>query len=250
MPRIIAGELGGRTIPGPPGSRTRPTSDRVREALFSRLQGWDAIEGRRVLDLYAGTGALAFEALSRGATAAVLVEAHARTAQQITRTARELGLAARTTVRSAAVESVVPGLVDEVVRTGAQPFALVLIDPPYDVATSRIEQLLAGLLPALAPDAVVVVERSSRTAPPQWPAGFLDDGERTYGETRVHFGEPAGSEADTAAPEPAEDVARDIAAPASSTQATSAQDLTSPPTSTGTIAPQTTSTQTAPREHP
>ena len=73
MPRIIAGALGGRTVPGPPGKGTRPTSDRVREALFSRLDGWDAVAGARVLDLYAGTGALALEALSRGAEHAVLV---------------------------------------------------------------------------------------------------------------------------------------------------------------------------------
>jgi 16S rRNA (guanine966-N2)-methyltransferase len=73
MPRIISGTLGGRTIPGPPGKGTRPTSDRVREALFSRLDGWDAVAGARVLDLYAGTGALAFEAHARGAEPAVLV---------------------------------------------------------------------------------------------------------------------------------------------------------------------------------
>lgn len=198
MPRIIAGALGGRTVPGPPGSRTRPTSDRVREAVFSRLQGWEALAGRRVLDLYAGTGALAFEALSRGAESAVLVEAHARTAQQITRTAGDLGLAGRADVRCAQVETVVPRLVDEVLAAGATAFGLVLIDPPYDVPTPRIEQLVVTLAPALSEDAVVVIERSSRTDPPRWPAGFADDGDRTYGETRIHYGGPLAAQQATA----------------------------------------------------
>src|SRR5690625_5872828 len=74
MPRIIAGALGGRFVPGPPGRGTRPTADRVREALFSRLDGWDTLQGARVLDLFAGTGVLSFESISRGAADAVMVE--------------------------------------------------------------------------------------------------------------------------------------------------------------------------------
>ena len=95
MPRIIAGRLGGRTVPSPPTNRTRPTSDRVREAVFSRLDSWGAVRGSTVLDLYAGTGALAFEALSRGAEFAVLVEAHRPTAKAIGEVARALGLVKR-----------------------------------------------------------------------------------------------------------------------------------------------------------
>lgn len=190
MPRIIAGELGGRTVPGPPSSRTRPTSDRVREAVFSRLQGWDAIAGRRVLDLYAGTGALAFEALSRGALDAVLVEAHARTAAQITRTAHDLGLADRARVQSARAEAAAAALAAAVGR-GEAPFGLVLIDPPYDVPTSALEELLVALRPALEPDAVVAVERSSRSAPLVWPAEYADDGTKAYGETVVQYGGPS-----------------------------------------------------------
>lgn len=191
MPRIIAGELGGRTVPGPPTSATRPTSDRVREAVFSRLQGWDAIAERRVLDLYAGTGALAFEALSRGAHEAVLVEAHARTAARIARTAQDLGLAGRVRVQSARAEAAAAVLAAAVGR-GEEPFGLVLIDPPYDVPTAALEELLVALRPALAGDAVVVIERSIRTAPLVWPEGWGDDGTKAYGETAVQYGGPLG----------------------------------------------------------
>ncbi len=191
MPRIIAGALGGRTVPGPPGSGTRPTSDRVREAVFSRLSGWDAIADRRVLDLFAGTGALAFEALSRGARDAELVEAHARTAGQIGRTARELGIAMRCRVRSARAEAVVAVLASDIASGRVDPFGLVFIDPPYEVPTSAVESLVAALAPALEPDAVVVVERSSRSTSLTWPRGFADDGTKSYGETVVQYGGPS-----------------------------------------------------------
>lgn len=191
MPRIIAGALGGRTVPGPPGSGTRPTSDRVREAVFSRLSGWDAIADRRVLDLFAGTGALAFEALSRGARDAELVESHARTAAQIGRTARELGIAMRCRVRSARAETSVAVLAADVAAGRADPFGLVFIDPPYELPTTSVESLVAALAPALEPDAVVVVERSSRSTSLTWPHGFADDGTKSYGETVVQYGGPS-----------------------------------------------------------
>lgn len=188
MPRIIAGTLGGRVIPAPPGRGTRPTSDRVREAMFSRLAGWDGIAGRRVLDLYAGTGALAFEALSRGAASAVLVESHARTAQQIARTARDLGVGDRVQVRTARAETAVTQLAEA--ADGTRAFDLVLIDPPYEVPTEHLDALLVAVTPALASDAIVVVERSARTTAIAWPAGFADDGTKVYGETAVHYGGP------------------------------------------------------------
>lgn len=202
MPRIIAGELGGRPIPGHAGKGTRPTTDRVREALFSRLAGWDAIGGARVLDLYAGTGALAFEALSRGASAALLVEAHGASAQQLRRSAKALGLEDRAEVRAARAESVVDDLPaarvdgDDVPDGWAGTDAgvgwdLVFIDPPYEVATEAVESLLVALLPSLAPEAVVVVERSSRTRPISWPDGYADDGTKSYGETALQYGGPA-----------------------------------------------------------
>ncbi|MDO5661497.1 MAG: 16S rRNA (guanine(966)-N(2))-methyltransferase RsmD [Brachybacterium sp.] len=191
MPRIIAGTLGGRTLAAPPGDGTRPTSDRVREAMFSRLVGWDAIADVRVLDLFAGSGALALEALSRGARSADLVEAHARTARLIARSVRELGLESTARVRTARAATILPSLVEEITGGAAEPFGLVFLDPPYDHPTPEVEQLIARLAPALTPDAVLVVERSSRSAPLAWPPGFADDGAKTYGETTVHYGGPA-----------------------------------------------------------
>lgn len=188
MPRIIAGALGGRTIPGPPGKGTRPTSDRVREALFSRLQGWDAITGARVLDLYAGTGAIAFEALSRGAASATLVEMHGATARQLRRTAAELGLEDRCDVRAAKAEQVAASLAET--AGPSDLFTLVFLDPPYEVATETLEQLLVTVRPALTDDALVVIERSSRSRPIAWPGGWADDGAKAYGETVLQYGGP------------------------------------------------------------
>lgn len=188
MPRIIAGALGGRTIPGPPGKGTRPTSDRVREALFSRLEGWDALDGARVLDLYAGTGALALESLSRGAEAALLVELHGPTVRQLRRTAAGLGLAERCEIRAGKAETVAAQLA----TTDDDPvFSLVFLDPPYDVSTETLEALLLTLRPALSDDALVVIERSSRTRALTWPTGWADDGTKSYGETVLQFGGPA-----------------------------------------------------------
>ena len=187
MPRIISGALGGRTIPGPPGKGTRPTSDLVREALFSRLDGWDALDGARVLDLYAGTGALALESLSRGAAHAVLVELHGPTARQLRRTAAQLGLAAQVDVRAGKAAAAAAGLAGH----GA---TLVFLDPPYEVATEELEQLLVTLRPALTDDALVVLERSSRSRPLRWPEGWADDGTKSYGETVLQFGGPVGVE--------------------------------------------------------
>lgn len=189
MPRIIAGALGGRTIPGPPGKGTRPTSDRVREALFSRLEGWDALAGARVLDLFAGTGALAFEALSRGAEHALLVEVHAATARQLRRTAAELGLEGRVDVRAGKAAGVAAQL-GQGGGSGTGGATLVFLDPPYGVGTEVLEQMLLTLRPALADDALVVVERSSRSRPLVWPEGWGDDGTKTYGETVLQFGGP------------------------------------------------------------
>ncbi|WP_245822804.1 16S rRNA (guanine(966)-N(2))-methyltransferase RsmD [Brachybacterium avium] len=192
MPRIVAGQLGGRTIPGPPGAGTRPTSDKVREALFNRLEGWGALAGARVLDLYAGTGALAFEALSRGAEHALLVELHGPTARQLRRTAAELGLTDRTEIRSGKAASVSGQLAAQHTADPAVPSAdLVFLDPPYDVPTEALEQMLITLHPALADDALIVVERSSRTRPLEWPQGWADDGTKPYGETVLQFGGPA-----------------------------------------------------------
>jgi len=161
----------------------------VREALFSRLEGWDAVAGARVLDLYAGTGALALEALSRGAEHALLVEVHPATARQLRRTAAELGLADRVDVRAGKAASVAAQLATDGAARAAGA-TLVFLDPPYDVTTEALEELLLTLRPALAEDALVVVERSSRSRPLVWPEGWGDDGTKTYGETVLQFGGP------------------------------------------------------------
>lgn len=181
MTRIIAGVAGGRRLLTPPGSGTRPTSDRVREAVFGRLEHLDAIAGGHVVDLYAGSGALGLEAVSRGATSALLVESDRKAAATIDKNVRHLGLAG-VHVRAGTVEAVVSGPLS--------PRAdLVFIDPPYAVTDEALAEVLARLVEhgSLAVDAILVVERSSRSAEPVWPAGIELIGPRRYGETTCWF---------------------------------------------------------------
>lgn len=160
--RIVGGTLGGRRFPGPPSDVTRPTSERVREALASALVSRDAIAGARVLDLFAGTGALAFEALSRGADRAVLVEKDRRVARALTQSVEALGLEDRAVVVQATLaESLPPRVVREA------PFDLVFMDPPY-AAMSRALPLLASLSEHLSERALVVLEYPTAT-PPELP---------------------------------------------------------------------------------
>jgi 16S rRNA (guanine966-N2)-methyltransferase len=184
--RIISGSAGGRALRTPPGSSTRPTSDRVREALFSRLEHHGLLTGTHVLDLYAGSGALGLEAASRGASRVILVESDKKAAKVI---------AANTATLEVPGVRVVTDHVERFLRGGPPSgirMDLVFIDPPYDVG----EDVLAGVLSDLvgqawlAPDAFVVVERSSRSPQPTWPAGLELSGEKRYGETTVWFAEP------------------------------------------------------------
>ncbi|HVY31830.1 MAG TPA: 16S rRNA (guanine(966)-N(2))-methyltransferase RsmD [Polyangiaceae bacterium] len=183
--RVVAGRLGGRTLAAPPGDATRPTGARVKEALFSILADVSAL---RVLDLYAGSGALGIEALSRGATFAVFVES-ARPAQQCLRdNLAKLGLEKE----SLALSLRVTAARTQLTRLG--PFDLVLCDPPWkDIAAARdeLEQLAgAGLL---APGARIALEHSAK-APPAEPAGsrLVVVDQRRWGDTAVTFYEPAG----------------------------------------------------------
>jgi len=186
MTRIISGSAGGRTLRTPAGSGTRPTSDRVREALFSRLEHHGLLERTNVLDLYAGSGALGLEAASRGAARVILVESNHRAAKVIADNIDAVGL---TTARLVA---------DTVERTlAAGPpsglrMDLVLLDPPYDVDEVELSAVLEALVEHgwLGPDAFVVVERSTRSPQPTWPAGLELSGEKRYGETTVWFAEP------------------------------------------------------------
>ncbi len=179
MTRLIAGTAGGQRLDVPPKG-TRPTSDRVREAIFSRLDHLGVLDGTRVLDLYAGSGALGLEAASRGAARVTLVES-ARVAAGICRSnARRTGLADRVDVVSAPVERYVAG------PAPAVGYDVVLIDPPY---AAEVDEVLAALTQPgwLAPDATIVLERSGRSPAPDWPDGWTDDGTKSYGETAVHY---------------------------------------------------------------
>jgi 16S rRNA (guanine966-N2)-methyltransferase len=181
--RIIAGAGKGRSLLVPRGGATRPTADKVREALFSRLEHGGWLEGTRVLDLYAGTGALGLEAASRGAAEVLLVERAPAAVDACRRNAAALASTGvdGVSVRAASVSSVLAG------GTGVR-YDLVLLDPPYDAG----EQALAGVLAALvggwlADDALVVLERGARSPRPTWPPGLEAEEERRYGETALWF---------------------------------------------------------------
>ena len=182
MTRVVAGRAGGRRLVVPAGATTRPTSERVREAMFSALTsmlgGW---KGVRVIDLYAGSGALGLEALSRGAERCLFVESDRRAVAALHRNVAATGLA-EATVRSADVASVVSSRPE----TAAH---LVLLDPPYALPADDLGDVLDRLVVNgwLAADAVVVVERSAREVPPQWPEGLVSERERRYGETRLWY---------------------------------------------------------------
>jgi 16S rRNA (guanine966-N2)-methyltransferase len=180
MTRIIAGEFGGRRL-SVPKSGTRPTSDRVREAIFSRLDHSDALRGAHVIDLYAGSGALGLESLSRGAASATFVEAATPAVRIIEGNIKELGLGTRSTV---ARERVVPYL-----ERSSKNFTLAFLDPPYDIADGDLVATLAALVPTLSVGAPVVVEVTSRKRAPEWPTGLQVVQTKSYGETTVHFAE-------------------------------------------------------------
>jgi 16S rRNA (guanine966-N2)-methyltransferase len=175
--RIIAGTAGGRRIETPKGPDTRPTSDRVREALFGALQARDVLDGAVVLDLYAGSGALGLEAASRGAASVVLVDAARSAVAVARRNVDALGLPGVRVVQS------------PVLRFLAGPPApadLVLLDPPYALDEADLAEVLAALDPDhLASEAVVVVERAGRSPEPRWPPGWFPDGVRRYGDTAL-----------------------------------------------------------------
>jgi 16S rRNA (guanine966-N2)-methyltransferase len=189
MTRIISGLAGGRRIRTPPGNGTRPTSDRVREALFSRLEHLDVVNGANVLDLYAGSGALGLEAASRGAASVLLVESDRAAATVVRQNIAELGLPG-VSVRVDTVErALLSGPVSD-----ETPCDLVLADPPYDVTEQAIAEVLLLLVTYkwLSDDALVVVERSARSPEPRWPHGLVGAGERRYGETKMWFADFAG----------------------------------------------------------
>jgi 16S rRNA (guanine(966)-N(2))-methyltransferase RsmD len=182
--RIVAGMLGGRRITAPPGAQTRPTSDRVREALFSALDATTDLEQARFLDLYAGSGAVGLEALSRGAAHVLLVESDPRAVRTVRENLTALG--------AAPAAKLTTGKVAQVLAAGPDggPYDVVFADPPYAVPDEEITAMLAALVDEgwLSAGAVVVVERSSRTGPVTWVDGITAERSRRYGETTLWYG--------------------------------------------------------------
>ncbi len=182
--RVIAGSAGGRRLKAPPGRATRPTSDRVKEALFSSLQ--PHLHGAVVLDLYAGSGGLGIEALSRGAASATFVEIAPRTVDVLRDNLRTTGFEDRADV---VTSQVLPFLR----RPPLNPAALATVaflDPPYDLTEDGLAEVLAALVDQLDPaGAVVVVERGSKSAAPTWPADLHAVRSRAYGSTSLHVAE-------------------------------------------------------------
>jgi 16S rRNA (guanine966-N2)-methyltransferase len=190
MTRVIAGVAGGRRLAVPPGRGTRPTSDRAREGLFS---SWQSLLGRplggeRVLDLYAGSGAVGLEALSRGAGHALLVEADARAVRTLRDNARSLGLPGAE-VRAGKAEQIIRNAQPE------QPYELAFLDPPYAVTDDDLREILLTLRTGgwLTEEAVVTVERSTRGGDFRWPAGFEAIRSRRYGEGTFWYGRAAST---------------------------------------------------------
>jgi len=176
--RIIAGTVGGRRLEVPKGDLTRPTSDRVREAVFSGLEARGALRGARVLDLFAGSGALGLEAASRGAAEVILVDSSRAAIEVARRNVARLGLRA-----SVVLSSVCRYLTGRI----AVPQDVVLLDPPYGIGEDAVGEVLTALVDGgwLAPGGLVVLERSSRGPEPRWPVGLVRQGVRRYGETVI-----------------------------------------------------------------
>ena len=195
---MIAGEAGGRRLAVPAGRDTRPTSDRAREGLFATIVSiTGSITGARVLDLYAGSGAVGLEALSRGAGHVLLVESGARAARVIGENIEAIGLAGA---------EVVTDRVERVLARGPDPAAnggrydVVFADPPYALAGEEVSGMLMALAGRgwLAADALVIVERATRSGPVSWPSGFVPYRSRRYGEATFWYalwaeGVPGGS---------------------------------------------------------
>lgn len=188
MTRVIAGVAGGRRLGVPRGTATRPTSDRAREGLFaSVLSELGSLDGKRVLDLYAGSGAVGLEALSRGAGHVLLVESDARAAAVIKANIAVVGMAGASVVTDRAERLLSQPPTGR--RGAADRYDLVFADPPYAVAAAAVTRVLT-LLAAdwLADEALVVVERATRSGPFDWPPGYRQGKSRRYGEATFWYG--------------------------------------------------------------
>lgn len=207
MPRIIAGRARGHRVAAPSDNATRPTSDRVREALFSAMVSWagrtgeapdQALAGFSFLDLYAGSAAIALEAASRGAAPVTAVEQNRRTADLARGNVRATGLEVRVECADVARFLAV---------TTPRPFDIIWADPPYDLPEDKLDAVLAAAYAGgwLAEDGLFVVERDRRSADPTWPTPYADTPgqaqwdtwQRRYGETVIHYAELIPTAEDT-----------------------------------------------------
>ncbi|MGP4093430.1 16S rRNA (guanine(966)-N(2))-methyltransferase RsmD [Nonomuraea sp. KM90] len=187
MTRIIAGTAGGRRLAVPPGRGTRPTSDRAREGIFLTLDSLYGLHETRVLDLYAGSGAIGLEALSRGAAEAVLVESDPKAVRTI-----------KANVQSLALEGarVVADKVERMLgKAPDAPYDIVFADPPYAVSDDEVQRALELLRDNgwLVDGGLVAFERETRGKPLIWPEGYVEERVRRYGEASVWYGRAAGN---------------------------------------------------------
>lgn len=192
MTRIIAGLAGGRRLAVPAGRSTRPTSDRTREGLFGTVTAIrGGLDGAAVLDLYAGSGAVGLEALSRGAADVILVESDPRAVRVITGNIAAIGLAGARLLADKVERALARG------PEGAPPRDFVFADPPYAAGDDELKRLLTALAGRgwLAPGALVAVERGTRSGPLAWPAGYASDRCRRYGDATLWYGLAAGGPA-------------------------------------------------------
>ncbi len=189
MTRVIAGSARGRRLAVPPGEGTRPTSDRAREGLFSSWASQrGSLAGARVLDLFAGSGAVGLESLSRGAAHALLVESDPAAVKAVLANIRTLGLPGAE-VRPGAVEKVVAG------EPPQTRYDMIFMDPPYVLPDEQVREILITLAAGgwLAEGTIATVERSTRAGGFDWPAGFEALRERRYGEATLWHGRAASA---------------------------------------------------------
>lgn len=210
MSRIISGAAGGVRLASVPGDNTRPTTDRVKESLFSKLESYDIIRGARVLDAFGGSGALGCEALSRGAASVTLLDTYPKAVAVIRKNvaAVEKAMGRNGTGSSGATGSAARVQQSQAltyVKSASGSWDLVFVDPPYAVPNEQVSELLEALTPKLAEGAVVVVERSSRDPEPVWGEGLYCFSTRQHGETVLYYVEPDEAE-EQAGDESGEDV--------------------------------------------
>lgn len=187
MTRIISGFAGSLSITVPPNG-TRPTSDRVREAIFSALDARGVVQDARVLDLYAGSGALGLEAASRGARRVTLVE---RSHGAVSYTRRNAALIRKAAPRSTTLSIDVSSSPVHAFLTGSEAtWQIVFLDPPYDLGNTEMVHALEVLVPRLETEATVILERSTRMPEPAWPDGLTLDRRKDYGDTALYWLSP------------------------------------------------------------